>query len=160
MCKKEVTTVYKKTVTNITFYTHTILLLVISNTDKQTVAVINCKCFCQTLRYKIKSSRILTITLETFLNKLFRSSCPEVFSKRGVPENFAKFTEKHLCQNLFLNKVAGSGMKIYLKKGLWCWCVTMNFAKCSRTRFSNEHLWTTPSGYSRTLSHGYLSIIL
>ena len=139
---------YKKTVTNIIFYTHTILLLVISNTDKQTVAVINCKCFCQTLRYKIKSSRILTITLATLLNKLFRSSCPEVFSKRGVPENFAKFTEKYLCQNLFLNKVAGSGMKLYLKKGLVLVCY-YEFCKM----FEN-----TPSGYSRTLSHGYLSI--
>ena len=30
----------------------------------------------------------------------------EVFCKKGVRWNFAKFTEKHLCQSLFLNKVA------------------------------------------------------
>ena len=28
-------------------------------------------------------------------------------SHRGVLRNFAKFTGKHLCQSLFLNKVAG-----------------------------------------------------
>ena len=35
------------------------------------------------------------------------SSRPDVFSKKGVIENFAKFTEKHQCQSLFLNKVTG-----------------------------------------------------
>ena len=35
-----------------------------------------------------------------------RSSRPEMFCKKGVPENFAKFTGKHLCQSLFFNKVA------------------------------------------------------
>ena len=34
-----------------------------------------------------------------------RSSRPEVFCRKGVFRNFAKFTEKHLCQSLFLNKV-------------------------------------------------------
>ena len=32
---------------------------------------------------------------------------PEVFYKKGVLKNFAKFTGKHLCQSLFFNKVAG-----------------------------------------------------
>ena len=31
----------------------------------------------------------------------------EVFYKKGVLKNFAKFTEKHLRQSLFFNKVAG-----------------------------------------------------
>ena len=30
-----------------------------------------------------------------------------MFCKQGVLRNFAKFTGKHLCQSLFLNKVAG-----------------------------------------------------
>ena len=30
-----------------------------------------------------------------------RSSRPVVFYKKGVPKNFAKFTGKYLCQNLF-----------------------------------------------------------
>ena len=27
--------------------------------------------------------------------------------KKGVLKNFAKFTGKHLCQSLFVNKIAG-----------------------------------------------------
>ena len=30
---------------------------------------------------------------------------PEVFCKKGVVRNFAKFKVKHLCQSLFFNKV-------------------------------------------------------
>ena len=36
-----------------------------------------------------------------------RSSRSEVFCKKGVLRNFTNFTEKHLCQGLFFNKVAG-----------------------------------------------------
>ena len=36
-----------------------------------------------------------------------RGSRPEVFYKKGVLRNFAKFSGKHLCQSLFFNKVAG-----------------------------------------------------
>ena len=32
---------------------------------------------------------------------------PEVFHKKGVLRNFAKFTGKRLCQSLFFKKVAG-----------------------------------------------------
>ena len=35
-----------------------------------------------------------------------RSSRPEVFYKKGVLNNFEKFTGKHLCRSLFLIKVA------------------------------------------------------
>ena len=40
------------------------------------------------------------------LFKNYRSSPPEVFCKKGVLRNFAKFTGKHLCQRLFFNKIA------------------------------------------------------
>ena len=36
-----------------------------------------------------------------------KSSRPEVFCKKDVLRNFAKFTGKQLCQSLFLNKVSG-----------------------------------------------------
>ena len=36
-----------------------------------------------------------------------RSGCPEVFCKKGLLRNIAKFTGKHLCQILFFNNVAG-----------------------------------------------------
>ena len=32
---------------------------------------------------------------------------PEVFCKKCFLRNFAKFTGKHLCKSLFLNKIAG-----------------------------------------------------
>ena len=37
----------------------------------------------------------------------YKSSRPEVFCKKGVLRDFAKFTGKHLCQSLFFSKVAG-----------------------------------------------------
>ena len=37
----------------------------------------------------------------------FRSSLPEVFSKKGVLKSFAKLTGIHLCQSLFFNEVVG-----------------------------------------------------
>ena len=37
----------------------------------------------------------------------FRSSHQRCSMKKGVLRNFTKFTEKHLCQCLFFNKVAG-----------------------------------------------------
>ena len=38
---------------------------------------------------------------------------PEVFCKKGVPRNLAKFLGKHLCQGLYFNKVAGLGLQLY-----------------------------------------------
>ena len=61
-------------------------------------------------------------------------------SLRGVLRNFAKFTEKHLCQSLFFNKVSGSGLQLYLKKRLWHSCFPVNFAKFLGTLFLTEHL--------------------
>ena len=36
-----------------------------------------------------------------------RTNRPELFCKKDVLRNSAKFTGKHLCQSLFFNKVAG-----------------------------------------------------
>ena len=52
----------------------------------------------------------------------FRSSRPEVFFKKGVLKNFAKFAGKYLCQSIFFNKVAGyfqgRGLQLYSKRTL------------------------------------------
>ena len=50
--------------------------------------------------------------------------------KKGVLENFAKFTEKHLCQSLFFDKFA-----TLLKKRLWHKCFPVDFAKFCRKPF-------------------------
>ena len=49
---------------------------------------------------------------------MFKNSRPEVFCKKGVLRNFAKFTGKQLCQSLLFNKVAGLRPATLLKKRL------------------------------------------
>ena len=55
--------------------------------------------------------------------------------RKGVFRNFAKFTGKHLCQSLFLNKVAGLRPATLLKKRPWHRCFPVNFARFLRTPF-------------------------
>ena len=64
-----------------------------------------------------------------------RNSCPEVFCEKGVLRNFAKFTGKHQCQNLFFNKVASLRPPTLFKKRLWHRCFTVNFQKFLRTPY-------------------------
>ena len=45
---------------------------------------------------------------------IYRSSLPDLFCKKGVLGNFAKFTGKHLCQRLYFNKVANSDAGAFL----------------------------------------------
>ena len=58
---------------------------------------------------------------------------PEGFYKKGIFTNFAKFTGKHLCQSVFLNKVALA----QVFPGVFC--------KNSKNTFFTEHLRTTAS---------------
>ena len=70
----------------------------------------------------------------------FRSSRPvELFSRKGVLRNFAKFTGKYLYQSLFVNKVAGLKPATILKKSFWHSCFPVNFVKLLRTTFFKEH---------------------
>ena len=57
----------------------------------------------------------------------------EVFYKKGVLENFAKFTGKHLSQSLFSKEVAVLRRATLLKERLWHRCFSVNFAKLLRT---------------------------
>ena len=63
-----------------------------------------------------------------------------MFCRKGVLRNFAKFTGKHLCQNLFFNKVASLRSATLLKRRLWRRCFPVSFAKFLRTPFFKEHL--------------------
>ena len=60
-------------------------------------------------------------------NHIYRSSHQRWSVRRSVFTNFTKFTGKHMCQSLFLNKVAG----------LWRRCFPVNFLKGT---FFTEHL--------------------
>ena len=66
-----------------------------------------------------------------------------MFYRKGVFRNFAKFSGKHLCKNLFINKVAGLSlsMQLYWKKRFLHRCFPVNFVKFLRTSFLTEHLW-------------------
>ena len=72
-------------------------------------------------KYFIKPGSQLCQTYVKF--KKNRSSRPEVFCKKGVRRNFAKFTGKHLCQSFFL------------KKSFWQRCFPVNFEKFRITPF-------------------------
>ena len=63
-----------------------------------------------------------------------------MFGKKSVLRNFEKFTEKHLYQSLFFNKVAGLRPATLLKKRLWHRYCPVNFAKLLRTPFLIEDL--------------------
>ena len=69
-----------------------------------------------------------------------RSSCQEVFCKKGILRNFAKFTGKHLCQSFLFNSVASLRPATLLKKRLWHRCFPQNFSKFLGTPFLTEHL--------------------
>ena len=69
-----------------------------------------------------------------------RSNHKRCYVIKGVLRNFAKFTEKHLCQLLFYNKVAGPESATLIKKRLWHRCFPMNFAKFLRTTFHRTPL--------------------
>ena len=55
--------------------------------------------------------------VDSFLALKYRSSRSEVFCKKVVLRNFAKFTGKQLRQSLFFNKVVGLSLATLLKKG-------------------------------------------
>ena len=92
---------------------------------------INEKCFwCYSLWtvsiYFVKDSVYIWVTMLILMAMSMmtpiRSSRTEVFCKRVVLRNFAKFTAKHLCQSLFFNKVAGTP---FIIEHLW-WLLLPN----------------------------------
>ena len=107
-----------------------------------------------------------------------RSSHRRCSIEKGVLKNFAKFTENHLCQSLFFNKVEGLRPKTLLKKRLWHRCFLVNFAKFFRTSFLQntsgrlllvhqllfDRVMNTPLKFGETLSSiaksNYLLIFL
>ena len=80
-----------------------------------------------------------------------RSSRPEVFCKKDILTNFAKFTGKHLCQRLFFNKVAGLRPANLLNNRLWYRCFLVNFVKFQvpgSVLLVNHDIFTVNSMYS------------
>ena len=87
--------------------------------------------------------RTIITCLDAWL--LYKTQRPEAFTRRCsvkklLLKSLAKFTGKHLCQNLFFNKVAGLRSVALLKKGLWHRCFVVNVVKFLRITFLIEHL--------------------
>ena len=80
-----------------------------------------------------KSFKIAMIDISPYdywmsgINSNYRSSHLEVFNRKGIFKNFIKLTEKHLCQSLFFNKVAGFRPATLLEKRLWHMYFPVNF---------------------------------
>ena len=67
---------------------------------------------------------------------MFKQKQPsEGFFKKGVMRNFAEFTRKHICQNLFFDKVNLCRSVTSLKTSLKRRCFLENFVKFVRTPF-------------------------
>ena len=72
----------------------------------------------------------------------FRSSHPEVFCRKGVLRNFAKFTGKHLCQGLFF------------KKETLAQVFSSEFCKISKNTFSHRTSAVADSVLFKKLTEG------
>ena len=64
--------------------------------------------------------------------------------KKGVPENFAKFTGKQLCESLLFKKAAAGLRTATLKKTL-AQVFPCEFREFFKYTFLREHLQTTAS---------------
>ena len=73
-----------------------------------------------------------------------RSSHPEVFCKKGVLRNFAKFTGKHLFKSLFFDKNAGLG-KVTLLKSAFDMGVLLDICCIFSEHLFLKHLWEAAS---------------
>ena len=95
------------------------------------------ECFHKKFQFKI-ILKFKDCNLMICEESILRSSRPEVFYKKGVLRNLAKFTEKQLCQSLFFNK--GLQACNFIKKETLAQVFSC-FAKFLRTTFFIEHLW-------------------
>ena len=68
----------------------------------------------------------------------YRSSRPDVFCKKSVLRTLRKFTEKHLCWNLYFDKVADQACNFIKIETLAQ--VPVNIPKSLRIPFLREHL--------------------
>ena len=83
----------------------------------------------QHLKFVVTWSTVSGQKKKRLLKQCYNKQTIEVFYKKSVLRNFAKFIEKHLCQNLFIK---------VLKKKLWHRCFPVNFAKFLKTPFLTE----------------------
>ena len=88
-----------------------------------------------------------------------RSSRPEVFCKKGFPRNFTKLTGTHLCQSLFLNKVAGLRPSTLFKKKL-AQVFSCEFCKISKNTFLHRTPLVAVSEYQSSSSNYWVNEVV
>ena len=74
------------------------------------------------------------------LKKILQKKSSGGILLRRCFRNFAKFTGKHMCQRVLVNKVSGLSSATLLKKTLWHRGFPANLAKFLRTPLFTEHL--------------------
>ena len=90
-----------------------------------------------------KSCEVLLLIL---LSILFRNSQQRCSVRKGVLRNLAKFTEKHLYQSLFYEKVAGLPEACnFIKIETLAQVFPCEFCEVSKNTYFTEHLWETVS---------------
>ena len=84
-------------------------------------------------------------TLLSWLNGSSQRSCSVT---EGLLKNFEKFTGKHLCQGLSLNKIAGWDAEAcnFIKKETLAQVFSCEFCEIYKNTFFTEHLRAIASG--------------
>ena len=72
---------------------------------------------------------------------IYRIIHPEMFGKKGVVKNGAKFTGKHVCRSLFFIII---GLRPLFKKRLRHRCFSVNLLRNSKEHLFIEHLRWLP----------------
>ena len=89
-------------------------------------------------KYPMKNSHYENFWLDT---SEYRCCRPEVFCRKSVLKNFAKFKGELLCQSLLFEKVAGLRPYFFIKNGTPAQVFSCEFCKTSKNTFFTEHLW-------------------
>ena len=108
-----------------------------------------------------------------------RTSCPELFCKKGALRNSTKLTGKHLCQSLFFKTKLQAWVKFKWRKSLslfkkvsrlyGCsstkketpsWIFSCEFVKSLKNRFSTDHLQMTASEMRFTAIKNFFTNVL
>ena len=86
---------------------------------------------------------------------MIRSGRPELFCENGALRNYVKFTGKHQCESLFLNKVTGLWPATLLKKETLAQVFSCEFYEISKNTFFNRRAPVAASDVSLFAFHSF-----